>query len=285
MPRSHGKIEKSKDFKGSIQKIFKSLSPWHFLLVISLTLAMVSAILALVAPNQLSNLTDYITEGITPRVSEKRITKIMQDSSISLEDKQKAMEIIGEVNQDSKTEELLGKLDQLPKSIKTQIEPVMNMSHIKRISLVLAIIYVVSSLFSYVEQIIMANVSNGYSKMLRGDITNKINRLPLKYFDSHETGDVLSRITNDVDTIAQNMNQSLATLVTSVTLFIGSVIMMFVTNWIMAITGIVASIIGFLFMFMILAKSQKYFVQRQERLGDLNGYIEEIYSGHNVVVK
>ena len=284
MPRPHEKVEKSKDFKGSIRKIFKSLSPWHFLLIISLTLAMVSAILALVAPNQLSNLTDYITEGITPRVSEKRITEIMQDSNISMEDKQKAMEIMGDMNQNSKTEELLGKLDQLPKSIKSQIEPVMDMDHIKQISLILAIIYVVSSLFSYVEQIIMANVSNGYSKMLRGNITNKINRLPLKYFDSHETGDVLSRITNDVDTIAQNMNQSLATLVTSVTLFIGSVIMMFVTNPIMAITGIVASIIGFMFMFMILAKSQKYFVQRQERLGDLNGYIEEIYSGHNVVV-
>ena len=284
MPRPHEKVEKSKDFKGSIRKIFKSLSPWHFLLIISLTLAMISAILALVAPNQLSNLTDYITEGITPRVSEKRITEIMQDSNISMEDKQKAMEIMGDMNQNSKTEELLGKLDQLPKSIKSQIEPVMDMDHIKQISLILAIIYVVSSLFSYVEQIIMANVSNGYSKMLRGNITNKINRLPLKYFDSHETGDVLSRITNDVDTIAQNMNQSLATLVTSVTLFIGSVIMMFVTNPIMAITGIVASIIGFMFMFMILAKSQKYFVQRQERLGDLNGYIEEIYSGHNVVV-
>ena len=284
MPRPHEKVEKSKDFKGSIRKIFKSLSPWHFLLIISLTLAMVSAILALVAPNQLSNLTDYITEGITPRVSEKRITEIMQDSNISMEDKQKAMEIMGDMNQNSKTEELLGKLDQLPKSIKSQIEPVMDMDHIKQISLILAIIYVVSSLFSYVEQIIMANVSNGYSKMLRGNITNKINRLPLKYFDSHETGDVLSRITNAVDTIAQNMNQSLATLVTSVTLFIGSVIMMFVTNPIMAITGIVASIIGFMFMFMILAKSQKYFVQRQERLGDLNGYIEEIYSGHNVVV-
>lgn len=284
MPRPHGKIEKSKDFKGSIKKIFKSLSPWHFLLGISLTLAMISAILALIAPNQLSNLTDYITEGITPRISETRITEIMKDDSISMEDKSVAMDIMGSMDKNSKTEELLASIDKLPDSIKEKIEPVMNMRAIKKISFMLAIIYIVSSLFSYIEQIIMASVSNGYSKMLRGNITTKINHLPLKYFDTHETGDILSRITNDVDTIAQNMNQSLASLVTSVTLFIGSVIMMFVTNWIMAITGILASIIGFMFMFGILAKSQKYFVQRQEKLGNLNGYIEEIYSGHNVVV-
>ena len=284
MPRPHGKIEKSKDFKGSIKKIFKSLSSWHFLLGISLTLAMISAILALIAPNQLSNLTDYITEGITPRISETKITEIMKDDSISMEDKSVAMDIMGSMDKNSKTEELLASIDKLPDSIKEKIEPVMNMRAIKKISFMLAIIYIVSSLFSYIEQIIMASVSNGYSKMLRGNITTKINHLPLKYFDTHETGDILSRITNDVDTIAQNINQSLASLVSSVTLFIGSVIMMFVTNWIMAITGILASIIGFMFMFGILARSQKYFVQRQEKLGNLNGYIEEIYSGHNVVV-
>ena len=283
MPRPGSKIEKSKDFKGSIKKIFKSLSPWHFLLIISLSLAMISAILSLIAPNKLSDLTDYITEGITPRVSEEKIQKIMHDSDISMEDKQEMMNIMKNVDKNSKTEELLSLMDKLPKSIYNKIKPKMNMTAIKNISSVLAIFYIISSLFSYIEQIIMARVSNNYSKMLRGNITNKINKLPLKYFDNHETGDILSRITNDVDTIAQNMNQSLATLVTSITLFVGSIIMMFITNWIMAITGIIASIIGFMFMFLILAKSQKYFVERQEQLGNLNGYIEEIYSAHNIV--
>ena len=161
MPRPHGKIEKSKDFKGSIKKIFKSLSPWHFLLGISLTLAMISAILALIAPNQLSNLTDYITEGITPRISETRITEIMKDDSISMEDKSVAMDIMGSMDKNSKTEELLASIDKLPDSIKEKIEPVMNMRAIKKISFMLAIIYIVSSLFSYIEQIIMASVSNG----------------------------------------------------------------------------------------------------------------------------
>ena len=279
MPRPmgpHGKMEKSKDFKGSMKKIIKSLSPWHVILVISLVLAMISAILSLIAPNRLSVLTDYITEGITPRVSEEKIQEIMQNDKISMEDKQKMVEIMGNVSKESSNEELLEAMDQLPKSIYQEIEPVMDMDAIKKISIFLACLYLISSLFGYIQQFIMASVSNYYSKKMRTDITDKIHRLPLKYFDSHETGDILSRITNDIDTMAQNMNQSLSSLVSSVTLFVGSVIMMFVTNWIMAITGIVASILGFSFMFVILGKSQKYFVQRQEKLGTLNGYIEEI---------
>ncbi len=286
MPRPMGpgrKVEKSKDFRGSMKKIINSLANFRIALGISLVLAMISAILSLIAPNRLSVLTDYITDGITPRVSEKKIQDIMNDSSISLEDKQKMMEIMKTVGDGTDGNSIIGAIDQLPKSIYNEIKPVMNMKAIKRISLVLTILYVVSSFFSYIQQIIMAIVSNRYSQKMRMEITKKINRLPLKYFDTHETGDVLSRITNDVDTMAQNMNQSLGGLVSSVTLFIGSVVMMFVTNYIMAITGIVASIVGFSFMFVILAKSQKYFVQRQEELGNLNGYIEEIYSGHHIV--
>ena len=287
MPRPAGpnrKIEKSKDFKGSIKKIVKSLSPWHIAISISLVLAMISAILSLIAPNRLSVLTDYITEGITPRLSEQKIQEIMQDTNIPMEDKQKMTEIMSSIDSNSNTEELLKAMDKLPKSIYKEIKPVMNMKAIKKISLLLACLYIISSLFSYIQQVIMANISNNYSKKMRMNITKKINKLPLKYFDSHETGDILSRITNDIDTMAQNMNQSLASLVTSITLFIGSIIMMFITNWIMAITGIIASIVGFSFMFVILGKSQKYFVQRQEELGNLNGYVEEIYSGHNIVV-
>ena len=282
MPRPK-KIEKSKDFKGSIEKIFKSLKPWRLAITISIILAMISAIISLIAPNKLSDLTDNITEGLKPRISETKIQEIMQDPKIPAEDKQKAIESFGNIDKNSNTKDLLKAMDKLPKTIYNQIKPKMNMQKIERLSLLLAILYIVSSLFGYIQQIIMATVTNHYAKNLRENITNKINKLPLKYFDSHETGDILSRITNDVDSIAQNMNQSLASLVSSVTLFIGSIIMMFITNWIMAIAGIVASIIGFIFMFIILSKSQKYFVERQEELGNLNGYIEEIYSGHNIV--
>ena len=114
-------------------------------------------------------------------------------------------------------------------------------------------------------------------------ISVKINKLPLSYFDRHQSGDTLSRVTNDVDTIAQTMNQSLGTLVSNITLFLGSIIMMFYTNWIMALTAILSSLLGFMGMFAVLAKSQKYFVAKQEELGNLNGHIEEVYSGLNVV--
>ena len=147
----------------------------------------------------------------------------------------------------------------------------------------LASLYVISAIFNYIQNFSMTTVSNHFAKKLRSSISTKINKLPLKYFDTHETGDILSRVTNDVDTISQNLNQSLATLVSSITLFVGSIIMMFVTNWVMAIAAILSSLIGFSLMFAILGKSQKYFSRRQTELGDLNGYIEEIYSGHNVV--
>ena len=283
-PMSAGKkMEKSKDFKGSMKKIIKSLSPWKTGIIISLTLAMISAILSLIAPNKLSHLADYITEGITPRINEITINQIMQNPNISMEDKQQMIEIMSSIDSNFNNEELLKTMDRLPESIYNEIKPIMDINRIKNISLLLACLYIISSLFSYIEQIIMANISNNYSKKMRMQITKKINKLPLRYFDNHETGDILSRITNDVDTMSQNMNQSLASLVASITLFIGSIIMMFFTNWIMAITGIVASIIGFSFMFLILGKSQKYFVERQVELGNLNGYIEEIYSAHNIV--
>ena len=279
MPRPGSKIEKSKDFKGSMKKIIKSLTPWHTLIVVAVVLASVSAIIYLIAPNKLSSLTDYITEGLKPNLNEKTINNIMSDTSISVEDKNQFMIVLNDSDKDN----LLSDLDNLPKPIYEKVKPNMDLDRIKSISLLLAILYIVSLLFTYIGQLIMSRVTNNYGKMLRGNITNKIERLPLKYFDHNETGDVLSRMTNDVDTLSINLNQSLSNLLFNLMLFIGSIIMMFYTNWIMAITGIVASIIGFIFMAMILSKSQKYFIARQEQLGDLNGYIEEMYSGHNVI--
>ena len=284
MPRHmHASNEKSKDFKGSMIKIIKSMKPWYNGIIISLVLALISAILALIAPRRLSNLTDYITAGITPIVTESKITEIMSNPNIPYEDKQSLMLIINDAASTNDKQALLKKIDELPKSIYNEIKPEMNMAKIKSISLFLAIIYIISAIFSFTEEILMANISNGYAKNIRLKITKKINKLPLSYFDTHETGDMLSRITNDVDTMSHSLNESLAELVISVTLFIGSVTMMFITNATMALTGILASIIGFTIMFSIIGKSQKYFAERQERLGDLNGYIEEIYSAHNVV--
>lgn len=175
------------------------------------------------------------------------------------------------------------RLSELTDEISKGLVLAMDMDAIKRISLFLVGLYVSSSLFNYIQSLCMTDVSNKFAKHLRSRISNKINKLPLKYFDKHQAGDTLSRVTNDVDTIAQSMHQSLSSLVSSMALFVGTLIMMFVTNWIMAITAIMASLLGFLGMSFILKNSQKYFVARQKELGNLNGHIEEVYSGLNIV--
>ncbi len=340
--------EKSKNFKGSIKRLFQSLNKWRYLLIIALILAAVSSILSIISPNILSDLTDTITAGMVPKIEKletigekigesfkednmkKTVASIMENPNINEEDKynltstlsqmetseepQKLLsnlpdniliyffsdfsfegknipskdqmsfvKLSSNVEDYSQTEEMLKLIDNLPKSIYEIIKPSIDMEKIKNIVILLVIIYLVSAIFSFIQSFTMATVSNNFARYLRRTITTKINKLPLSYFDTHETGNVLSIVTNDVDTIGMQMNQSLATLVTSITLFLGSLIMMFVTNYVMALTAIISSILGFILMFLILGKSQKYFNQRQAELGNMNGYIEEIYSGHNIV--
>lgn len=176
------------------------------------------------------------------------------------------------------------KLSELTDEIqKGLIIQAMDLDKIKAIAIFLVMLYSASAIFTFIQGICMTNVANYFARSLRGRISDKINKLPLSYFDKHQAGDTLSRVTNDVDTIAQTMNQSLGSLVSNITLFLGSIIMMFYTNWIMALTAILSSLLGFMGMFAILGKSQKYFVAKQTELGNLNSHIEEIYSGLNVV--
>ena len=202
---------------------------------------------------------------------------------INSKEQYKYLKIISTLKKDDKPNKIYTKIEKIPKNIKKLIKPKMNIDKIKQISLLMIILYLTSAIFNFTQQIIMATISNKFANNLRKRISIKINNLPLKYFDTHQSGDILSRVTNDVDTIAQTMNQSLASLVSSITLFLGSLTMMFITNWIMALTAIGSTIIGFIGMILILSKSQKYFKQRQEELGNLNGHIEEVYSGLNVV--
>jgi len=154
---------------------------------------------------------------------------------------------------------------------------------INKIGYILICFYSASVILSYTQGYIMASVTQKISRKLRTEISVKINRLPLQYFDQTSFGDVLSRVTNDVDTIGQTLNQSVGTLVTSLALLLGSVFMMFKTNAIMALVAIGSSFVGFILMMVIITNSQKYFVEQQKQLGAVNGHIEEIYSGHNVV--
>lgn len=209
----------------------------------------------------------------------------VKDQKITSKDQVKFLSLMSSFQgkKDINVNVLYKKLDKLPNSIKTLVEPNMNLSKIKSIVTLLITLYVISAIFTYFEAITMTQAANRFARKLRTSISTKINKLPLKYFDQHATGDILSRVTNDIDTIAQAMNQSLSTLVSSTTLLIGTIIMMFVTNWILALTAILSSLFGFIFMALVLGKSQKYFTARQKELGNLNGHIEEIYSGLNVV--
>ncbi len=385
MPRPNRDVSKAKDFKGAIKRLLQELSGFEKLIIISLVLAALGAILTIVTPNILSDLTDEISKGLvlnkdnfeklTKEVtsslneesiskvidfSEKNIGKVMISSNISKNDLMKFQEIMAKlndetnnksfkaisempdsildilvnndvdakifikslnsnlvipasvaskifrdieidghvidatdqgkfleiasnINEDVSATEIYGLVDNMPSSVKVVVEPYMNIDKIKNIAILLICIYLISAIFEYFEAILMTDVSNNFARKLRGNISSKINKLPLKYFDKHVIGDILSRVTNDVDTIAQSMNQSLSTLVSAITLFVGTIIMMFVTNSIMAITAILASLFGFVFMSLVLSKSQKYFVAKQNELGALNGHIEEVYSGLNVV--
>ena len=158
-----------------------------------------------------------------------------------------------------------------------------NMDKINEICIFLVGLYVISIILSYSQSFIMGTITEKTTNKLRSDITNKINKLPLKYYDKTTVGDVLSRVTNDVDTIGQTLNRSMSSLVSGVSLLIGSLFMMFTTNVILTVTAIVSTLIGFVLMGLIVSKSQAYFEKQQQFLGQINGHIEEIYTGHSVI--
>ena len=165
----------------------------------------------------------------------------------------------------------------------TQIGVPYVMADIMNIGIFLIIIYAIGAFLNYLTNVFMGSVCHRMSRNLRRDLSQKINKVPLKFLDRTPYGDVLSTVTNDVDIIGQTLHQSVSSLVGAIVLFVGSLIMMFVTNWIMAFAAIGSTIIGFVLMFFIISKSQKHFVQQQARLGELDGVVEEIYSGQSIV--
>lgn len=154
---------------------------------------------------------------------------------------------------------------------------------VTKVAVTLVCFYAASWLLSAMQSFIMATITQKVSKSMRCDISHKINKLPMWYYNRTSTGDVLSCVTNDVDTIGQSLNQSVGSLITQIVLFFGSLIMMLITNWIMALTAVAATLIGLVLMLAIMSRSQKYFMRQQSNLGALNGHVEEIYAGHTIV--
>ena len=175
------------------------------------------------------------------------------------------------------------KLKEITNIITNGLMSYIDLKAIKKIGIVLLLLYSFSFIFNYIQGYIMAYVTNKVSRKMRNAIAVKINKMPFSYFDKTTVGDVLSRVTNDVDTVSQTINQSIGSLVSAFTMFFGSIIMMFYTNYILAITAIISSLFGFVIMGKIMTKSQKYFNSVQKELGNINGHIEEVFSSLNVV--
>ncbi len=202
--------------------------------------------------------------------------------TISAADQRAAMEIMSGIDPEE-SEDALEAMDKLPDSVYSLIAPSIDMDKVQRIGFILVTFYALSYLFSAIQGWITAGVTQRVSQQLRGDISRKINRLPMAFYNRTSTGDILSRVTNDVDLISQSLNQSIGNFITSVILLFGSLLMMLITNLWMTLTAILASLLGFVVMFAIMGRSQKYFARQQRHLGALNGHIEEMYTGHTVV--
>ena len=206
----------------------------------------------------------------------------VEGNTISAEDQLEMMNIFTDIDTDD-TSAALSAIDSLPASVYELIKPSVDTDRILVIALTLVAFYALSYILSAAQSWIMATITQRISKQMRSDISHKINRLPMWFYNRTTTGDVLSRVTNDVDMIGQSLNQSIGNLLTAVILFVGSLFMMLITNGWMTLTAVAASLIGFAVMTAIMSRSQKYFTRQQRHLGEINGHIEEIYAGHTVV--
>ena len=289
--------QKPKNMKAAMARLAAYVKKDGVIILIALFLAALGAVLTIVGPNQISRITDYIYDGLTGGVSVNEIAEDVQNQIASGEiSMMELVQYLPEGTDPSALRDLdLSDTDSeltqaLLENIRLSDDFVaahegggIDLDGVLSVALLLMGIYLVSALCNFLQNIIMATVTQKMSRRMRGDIDHKINRLPLKYFSENTYGDVLSRVTNDVDTIAQGLSSSTAQIVSSIAQFVGCLIMMFVTSAAMAGTTILTSILGMVLMVVIMSRSQKYFKARQTNLGALNGYIEEMYTGHDVI--
>ena len=176
-----------------------------------------------------------------------------------------------------------GWMSRLVDEVKNGLAGVLDIDAVWRIAAVLILFFACAALLGFLQNYIMATITARISRSMRSAILNKINRLPLGFFDRVSIGDVISRVTNDVDTIGQTLNQNIGMLISSITLFVGAILMMFITNWILSLIAIVMSMVGFLSSKAVMSRSKKFFKAQQSGIGAVNGHIEEVYSGHSIV--
>ncbi len=273
--------EKPKDFKGSIKKLLRHLKPYWGQLVIVLVFVIASTVFAIVSPKILGNATNQIVDDY---VSIKAYDTIMDrlPAGTALPAGTKGSDIIDKMPKEQIEKIPSAQLDSI-RALDLSSRPVFHLDSIRNIIILLLVLYVLSAVFNYIQGWIMTNITQKVTYTLRKDISKKINRLPLSYFDKRTYGEVLSRVTNDVDTISQTLNQSLSQIITAVIMLIGITAMMLSISWVLTLIAIIVLPISFGLIIFMTKRSQVHFVQQQKLLGDINGHVEEMYAGHQVM--
>lgn len=273
--------EKAKDFKGTIKRLIKYLSPYTKGFILVFILAIASTTFSIIGPKILGGITNHIVDDYIHITVYEQVMKNLPQGYV-LPQGTKGADVLKQLPQD--------KLDKIPKDVLDKVEsmnlsvkPSMDFDYIGSKIVLLVGIYFASAVFSYIVEWIMSGITQKVTYKLRKEIFAKISKLPLRYFDTHAYGDVLSRMTNDVDTISQTLSRGIVQIITSVTMIIGILIMMISINPILTVVALVILPISALLISFIIKKSQKLFVAHQEYLGEVNGHIEEMYGGHVIV--
>lgn len=285
--------EKAKDFKGTWARLIRYCRRYLPAVILALVIGALSTTVQIIGPDRLGDISDEVAKGL-PNFSALMPTEgmVSPEGAPQLPDGVAVPDIMSQIpgyTEGMSALELIGLIGELPVEQLEQFLALIpppapiDFPAIIDIAVLLVILYAISAVFGFLGNFIMATISAKISKSMRTDISSKINRMPLKYFDSTSHGDIISRVTNDVDAIGMALNQSLEGLIRAITMFVGSLIMMFVNSWMLALVAIGSTLIGFLLMAIIMRTSQKYFKMQQDGLGDINGHIEEIYSGHDIV--
>lgn len=284
-PAGHGPMrgsgEKAKDFKGTFKKLMSYLRSFWFSLLIVFIFAVASTVFSIVGPKILGNATNKLAEGIIQQTVYDKIHEQLPQG-IQFPPGTKGADVMAMMPQEA-LEELTDSQRQALSDMDMNVRPGIDFAAIGSILLLLLCLYGISALFSYIQGFVITGVSQKISYRFRKEISEKINRMPLRYFDSRTHGDVLSRVTNDVDTVSQTLNQSMSQIITAVTTIIGVLAMMISISGVMTIIPILILPVSMVFVLLITRKSQKYFRGQQNALGRLNGHIEEMYAGHLVM--
>ncbi|MFS8131047.1 MAG: ABC transporter ATP-binding protein [Candidatus Dojkabacteria bacterium] len=272
---------KAKNFTGSIGKLASYMKPFVGSIIVVFIFAIGSTIFTIVSPKILGNITNQIvTDYIDQSVYDQVVAKL--PAGVTIPQGTTGADILKRLPPEQVAQIPSDQLDKI-KALDLSSRPTFHFDDIEKIVLLLIGLYILSALFNYAQGYIMSGVSQKITFKLRANISEKINTLPLKYFDTNTNGDILSRITNDVDTIGQSLNQSLTSIVTSITTIIGIALFMISISWELTIVAILVIPVSFGFIAFIVKRSQKLFSQQQVSLGQINGHIEEMYAGHSIV--